>query len=333
MTKKLLFILYFLSIGIVQSQTFNVGGINYEITSGTEVKVIASTTSGDLVIPETVNYSSTDYTVTLIEAGAFLNQFGLNSVVIPNSVTSIGNNAFNGCFGMTSLDIGDAVTSIGESSFEGCASLTSVIIPNLVETIGVSSFQSCDGLLSISIPDSVTSIGEYAFYGCTAVTTISIGDSVASIGEFTFGVASSISNLTAVDCAIATPLVINANVFANRVISSCSLNVYPGSLSAYQAADVWKNFNPINGALNIENKNMADEFNLHPNPARSRLFVEVKNINNAKLKIYNLLGKMQFSQTLTKNTNTINIEKLPTGIYLMNIISDEGTTSKKIIKY
>ena len=332
MVKKLLIILYFISIGVVHSQTFTIDGINYEVISGTEVKITPSTASGDLVIPETVNYSSTDYTVTLIDHDAFYNQLSLESVVIPNSVTSIGNNAFYGCLFMTSVDIGDAVTSIGDAAFESCASLTSVIIPNLVETIGISSFKYCDGLLSITIPDSVTSIGDHAFYGCTSMTSISIGDSVASIGEFAFGVASSVSTLTTVNCAIATPLVINANVFANRVISSCSLNVHSDSLSAYQAANVWKDFNPINGTLSIENKNIADELKFYPNPTRGRLFIEVRNINNAKLNIYNLLGKMQFSQTLTRMTNTIDIEKLPTGIYLMNIISDEGTTSKKIIK-
>lgn len=333
MIKKILFLAFSLfSISFAQAQTFNVGGINYEVISGTQVKVIVSTFAGDLVIPETVNNSSTDYTVTLIDNNAFSSQFGLDSVVIPNSVTSIGDNAFNGCFSMSSLDLGDSVISIGDFAFQGCASLTSLVIPNLVETIGASCFQSCDGLLSITIPNSVTSIGDSAFYSCSAVSSISLGDSVTSIGEFAFGMPSSTSNLTTVNCAIATPLTINSNVFSNRVISSCSLNVFASSLSAYQAADVWKDFNPINGTLSTENFSLIEELKIYPNPTQNTLFIEVGNINNAKIEVSDMLRKTQLSQLLSRSVNTINTEKLTTGIYLLRLISDEGTILKKIIK-
>lgn len=333
MIKKLLFLLFSLfSISFTQAQTFTVNGINYEVISGTQVKVVASSFTGDLVIPETVNNSSTDYTVTLIDDNAFSGELGISSVVIPNSVTSIGNNAFDGCIFMSSLDIGDSVTSIGDFAFQGCAFLTSVVIPNLVDTIGASSFINCDGLLSITIPNSVTSIGDSAFYNCSSVSSISLGDSVTSIGEFAFGMPSSTSNLTTVNCAIATPLTINSNVFSNRVISSCSLNVFASSLSAYQAADVWKDFNPINGTLSTENLNIIEELKIYPNPTQNKLFIEVGNINNAKIEVSDMLGKTQLSQLLIRSINTINTEKLSTGIYLLRLISDEGTILKKIIK-
>lgn len=332
MTKKLLFLFSLFSISFAQAQTFSVDGINYEVISGTDVRVVATTFTGNLVIPETVNNSSTDYTVSMIGDNAFNSQLGLDSVVIPNTVTSIGANAFDGCISMTTLDLGNSVVSIGNFAFQSCASLTNIDLPNSLETIGDQAFQYCTSLLSITIPNSVETIGNSAFYGCGDVVSIYIGNSVTSIDENAFGVASLISDLTTVNCAVATPLVINANVFANRTISSCTLNVYPGSLSAYQVADIWKDFNPINGTLNTETKTIEDQFNFYPNPTQNTLFIEVRNINNAKIEVYDMFGKTQLSQLLSRTVNTINTGKLTTGIYLLRLISDEGTISKKIIK-
>lgn len=333
MIKKLLFCFSLLSICFVQAQTFTVDGINYEVISGTQVKVIASSASGDLVLPETVNNSSIDYTVTLIDNGAFSDEFGITSVVIPNSVTSIGNNAFDGCFSMTSVDLGDGAISIGDFAFQSCGVLASVVLPDLLETIGEGAFQYCLGLTSLIIPNSVITIGDSSFFGCSGLTALTIGESVTAIGENAFGKASlNSTDLTSVICAIATPLVINANVFNNRNIGSCSLTVASGSLTAYQTALVWKDFNPILGTLSVENIGLQDELSFYPNPTQNKLFVEVKNINNAKLEVYDVNGKSLFNQSLKRSTNTIDTKSLSTGIYFFKVSSDEGSISKRIVK-
>ena len=53
--------------------------------------------SGNVVIPESVTYNGTTYSVTSIGNSAFYGCSGLKSINIPNSVTSIGSSAFNGC--------------------------------------------------------------------------------------------------------------------------------------------------------------------------------------------------------------------------------------------
>jgi hypothetical protein len=53
------------------------------------------------------------------------------------------------------------------------------------------------------------------------------------------------SGLTSVVCEMATPLSINSNVFLGVNQGACSLTVPAGSIAAYEAADVWKNFTPI----------------------------------------------------------------------------------------
>jgi hypothetical protein len=90
--------------------------------------------SGDVVIPESVDYEGKSYPVTSIGNNAFINCRGLTSVTIPNSVTSIGSGAFFDCSGLTSVTIPNSVTSIGNSAFYGCSSLQRVEFH--CETIG-----------------------------------------------------------------------------------------------------------------------------------------------------------------------------------------------------
>ena len=76
---------------------FTVDGINYKQIDNNTVEVTRTDYSGDLVIPEQIEYGGISYTVTSIGVLAFYGCSGLTSVTIPNSVTSIGNGAFSDC--------------------------------------------------------------------------------------------------------------------------------------------------------------------------------------------------------------------------------------------
>ena len=160
------------------SYTYQGKTLYYNITSysGNTVKVTEYSSdnyvSGDVVIPSTVRYNGTTYSVTSIGNYAFRNCSGLTSVTIPTGVTSIGNYAFRNCSGLTSVTIPTGVTSIGNEAFYNCSGLTSVTIPNSVTSIGDNAFRGCSGLTSVTIPNSVTFIGEDAFSGCTGLTTL-----------------------------------------------------------------------------------------------------------------------------------------------------------------
>ena len=129
-------------------------------------------------------------------ANAFSGCKSLQSVTIPNSVTSIGNRAFSGCKSLQSVTIPNSVTSIGDEAFSGCKSLQSVTIPNSVTKIGDGVFCWCDSLQSITIPNSVTSIGDNAFYLCDSLQSITIPNSVTSIGDGAFYLCVSLQSVT-----------------------------------------------------------------------------------------------------------------------------------------
>ena len=186
--------IFLLCCSAIYAYDFKVDGIYYN-TLGTNASVtylhnssFDNTTAytGDIVIPESVEYNGKTYSVTSIGDYAFSYCSGLTSVEIPNSVTSIGNDAFRTCLGLTSVVIPNSVTSIGTSAFSGCSGLTSVVIGNSVTSIGDWAFSYCSGLTSVVIPNSVTSIGGCAFYACSGLTSVVIGNSVTSIGSSAF---------------------------------------------------------------------------------------------------------------------------------------------------
>ena len=179
MKKQLLLLTLLLSTAInAFAVEVEIGGLWYEvITKAKEAKVIkykGIKYSGDIVIPESVEYDGATYSVTSIGEIAFYWCSGLTSVTIPNSVTSIEWGAFCRCSGLTSVTIPNSVTSIGRETFYDCSALTSVTIPNSVTSIGEGAFSGCSGLTSVTIPNSVTSIGELAFYGCSGLTSVSV---------------------------------------------------------------------------------------------------------------------------------------------------------------
>ena len=241
MKKTFLALVMLLIASTVWSQSATeVDGIFYEVIEGSANARVTgnSGVSGDIAIQSTVTIEGSDYTVTEIGEGAFVENFNLTSVEIPNSVTSIGDYAFSNCSGMVSVIIGNSVNSIGSGAFTKCSSLKSVEIPNSVNSIGDYAF-SCSGLTSVEIPNSVTSIGDYAFHECSGMVSVIIGNSVNSIGNEAFNYCDNLTNITVK--ATTPPNLGDGTFYRYDAMVAVPLE----SLSAYQANEQLSQFTSI----------------------------------------------------------------------------------------
>lgn len=84
--------------------------------------------------------------------------------------------------------------------------------------------------------------------------------------------------------------------------------------------------------LVLDNESFSkNHFKIYPNPANDVLNIQNKeNIQIEKIKIVNLLGETVLTET--SNFNTINIEKLATGMYILEVITYEKISNYEFIK-
>ena len=120
----------------------------------------------------------------------------IQSVTIPESVTSIGRAAFMNCTGLTSLTIKGVATSIGAVAFSTCTSLTSLSLVGSFQTIGEHAFASCNSLTSLSLTCDVQEIGDYAFLTCNSLTSLSLTGDIQKIGDHAFYSCPSLKTVT-----------------------------------------------------------------------------------------------------------------------------------------
>ncbi|MBP7496480.1 MAG: T9SS type A sorting domain-containing protein [Bacteroidales bacterium] len=86
--------------------------------------------------------------------------------------------------------------------------------------------------------------------------------------------------------------------------------------------------------VGIDKNVLADDLNflIYPNPTSDIININTsKNAINALCSIINLTGSIVFSKTLNESTNTLNLNNLPQGIYILNIKFADKTINKKII--
>ena len=202
---------------------FIVDDIYYTVDSATaEATVVRNqrlpTYSGDVVIPETVTYEGTTYTVTAIGESAFSGST-IQSLSLPGTLKEIKNFAFYNCYGLTELIVPNSVTAIGKYVCSECNDLTRIYIGSGVASIDeyliedsylitslevhpdnayYDSREDCNAIIQTAtnsliagcvntvIPNTVTEIGHEAFYSTSGPEHVVIPSSVTKIGTISF---------------------------------------------------------------------------------------------------------------------------------------------------
>lgn len=85
------------------------------------------------------------------------------------AIKEIGAHAFDGCSNLQSIMLPDVLTTINEYAFYNCSQLEEVYATDALTYIGVSAFENCV-MLSYIVDISNAYIAERAFYNCSSLT-------------------------------------------------------------------------------------------------------------------------------------------------------------------
>ena len=305
---------------------------------------------------------------------SYLLPFGtaLKKVTIGGKVTALPTYTFYGNADLKEITIPNSVTSIGGSAFNGCSRLKEVIIEDGASELDVVNYYSN---YPSSHPESfyrchinTLYLGRNITYAAkpnlgsdwrdadaspfsTALNTITIGGSVSALPQYAF---KNNTGLTAVHNHSAIPQTIGSDVFNGITLTDVDLYVPSGSLAAYQAANVWKNFSNILAAsggggsgctslsclrdsVDLLKAQLAacrsdnptavtaealPQLEVYPNPAGDMLYITDAFAGNVE--IYSITGTL----VLVSDRAAISIAHLSTGTYIVKA----GNKAAKVVK-
>ena len=114
------------------------------------------------------------------------------------------------------------------------------------------------------------------------------------------------------------------DVFAADLDGDGDIDVLSASQNDYKIA--WYENLTI---LGFEDNNLKN-FVLYPNPTSTILNINTNNIEIIKIEIYDVLGKKVWAKT--GNTTQLDVSNLDSGLYLVNIQTEQGVVVKKVVK-
>ena len=172
-----------------------------------------------------------------IAENCFANQFGLNEVILPNSLISIGNRAFE-CPNLQTINNLESVTYIGHRAFDytpwyqnlpkdGLLYIgkvaykyfgempenTTITIKDGTTQVGYECFYEYDNLKGVTLPDGILVVDNNAFEDCYDLEQINLPNSITKINDCAFS-----------HCRKLTQVALPANLtfIGGQAFSSCS---------------------------------------------------------------------------------------------------------------
>lgn len=239
--------------------------------------------------------------VNTIGEMAFSGVCNIDSLIIPNTVTSIERNAFS-YSSLCYVVLPDSITTLTEYVLSG-THIEEIYIPATVTTIEKMAFEECGNLVSVKIPNSVTIINNDAFHHCVSLTSVTIPSSITSIGSRAFAENSA---LLTVNYETDNPVEVGyQSIFDDETYEKARLNIAYGGSEKAQTTSPWKYFANIK---EVDFSGIEDVVaDLDP---------------EAPVEVYDLNGIKVLSGVKAIET----VDNLPAGLYIVR----QGNVSRKI---
>lgn len=220
-----------------------VDGSSAELTFLATDSTNATAYIGDIEVPETIIHNGQWLPVTGVTALACAECDQLNTLTLPEGVTSLGLGAFSDCPNLQQVTLPASLQSMQDLTFYRDSSLVLVDLPEKVRRIGASTFAYCMQLDSIGLQYGLRCIATRACYYCPTLRSVRIPGSVSAIGEYAFAYCTGLEQIVMED----GPIAVTPDVFEGVDVSSCRLVVPTSQLDAYREADVWCDFQIVDG--------------------------------------------------------------------------------------
>ncbi|MBO7218814.1 MAG: leucine-rich repeat domain-containing protein, partial [Clostridia bacterium] len=213
-----------------------VGGGTSEYTNFGYIFGSSAYNAQNSVIPSTLK-TVTVTGGTFISMKAFYGCENIETIVLPEGLSTIGANAFERCYSLKQINIPSSLTMILEDVFNGCnltridvadiatwcnidftngnstpvthatklyvngVEVTEIVIPQNITEIKNYTFQDLTQLTKVTFASDsrCASIGESAFYGCSNLASITLPSSLTRIKDYAFGNCSKLTNIVVPD--------------------------------------------------------------------------------------------------------------------------------------
>ena len=254
--------------------------------------------TGNVIIPDSVEFKGQLYKVGYIDDYAFCYCQNMSSLTIPSSIRTIFDFALIGCFNLKSLILEDSNRDIiiRRGNFEHLH-LDSLYMGRNIElpSYGYTSFP--DGSpRKLTIAQSVTTIyeGLFAFSG---ISELSLPSSLKTIGKYAFSGCKKLKDVY----YLADHLIEgNSNIFSSDIYQRATLYLSATGMEEYQHKEPWRNFHNVEVFKSTDIDQVYADLN-----------------TDASKEIYDLKGTKVGDQVST----------LPAGFYIVR----RGRNSQKIV--
>lgn len=203
---------------------------------------------------------------------------------------------------------------------------------------------------------TITLLSTNAFGSATSSQTVSVGacppnakftilDTIRFCDIKTFTTVQQSSNPQGITGTINYTWTVSPNVgltySPNRFQQNVIVGISDPTISSYTVTMTAKNLSGISNTTaviavdfctsGIEENSLSQVLDLYPNPVRDQLNLKVPVGTSYSVKITNLLGSVVYSESLNKETSSINLGNTPRGVYFVTVQSKNEKVTRKII--